>query len=66
MLYPDRPLIQLLSDDDHLIVSEPLADIPGAWDKLAEASAAVVHAGRSERLMFRPGRGRVAGEPVGS
>ena len=66
MLYPDRPLIQLLKDDDHLIVSEPLADIPGAWDKLAEASAAVVHAGRSERLMFRPGRGRVAGEPVGS
>jgi predicted glutamine amidotransferase len=66
MLYPDRPLIQLLKDDDHLIVSEPLADIPGAWDKLSEASAAVIRAGRSERLMFRPGRGRVAGEPVGS
>jgi glutamine amidotransferase len=66
MLYPNRPLIQLLKDDDHLIVSEPLADIPGAWDKLSEASAAVIRAGRSERLMFRPGRGRVAGDPVGS
>lgn len=66
MLYPDRPLIQLLSDDDHIVVSEPLADIPGAWDKLSEASAAVIRAGRSERLMFRPGRGRVTGEPVGS
>jgi glutamine amidotransferase len=66
MLYPGRPLIQLLKDDDHVIVSEPLADIPGAWDKFSEASAAVVRAGRSERLMFRPGRGRVAGEPVGS
>ena len=66
MLYPNRPLIQLLKDDDHIFVSEPLADIPGAWDKLSEASAAVIRAGRSERLMFRPGRGRVAGEPVGS
>lgn len=66
MLYPNRPLVQLLKDDDHIVASQPLADIPGAWDKLPEASAVVVRAGRSERLMFRPGRGRVAGEPIGS
>lgn len=65
MLYPNRPLIQQLSDDDHIIVSEPLADLPGAWDKLSESSAVVIRGGRSERLMFRPDRGRVAGEPVG-
>jgi glutamine amidotransferase len=66
MLYPERPLIQLLKDDDHVIVTEPLADIPGAWDKLSEATAAVIRGGRSERLMFRPGHGPVPGEPVGS
>ena len=66
MLYPNRPLVQLLKDDDHIVVSRPLADIPGAWDKLPEASAVAVHAGRSERLLFRPGQGRIAGEPIGS
>jgi predicted glutamine amidotransferase len=65
MLYPNRPLIQQLSDDDHIVVSEPLADLPGAWDKLSESSAVVIHAGRSERLMFRPDHGWVAGQPVG-
>jgi predicted glutamine amidotransferase len=66
MLYPNRPLVQLLKDDDHIVVSHPLADIPGAWDKLPEASAVVVRSGRSERLMFRPGQGTAAGEPIGS
>jgi glutamine amidotransferase len=65
MLYPNRPLVQLLKDDDHIVVSHPLADIPGAWDKVPEASAVVVRAGRSERLMFRPGQGSVAGDPIG-
>ena len=65
MLYPDRPFVQLLSDDDHIVASQPLADIPGAWDKLPEASAVVVRGGRSERLLFRPGQGRATGEPIG-
>lgn len=65
MLHPDRPLLQLLKDDDHILVSQPLADIPGAWDKLPEASAVLVRAGRSERLMFRPDHDHIAREPLG-
>jgi glutamine amidotransferase len=65
MLYPNRPLVQFLRDDDHIVVSKPLADIPGAWDKLPEASAVLVRGGRSERLLFRPGQDGIPGDPVG-
>ena len=30
-LHPDNPRLQRLSETDHVIVSEPLGDLPGAW-----------------------------------
>jgi glutamine amidotransferase len=54
-LHPDNPRLQQLRDGDRLIVSEPLADLPGAWDELPEASAVVVERGAElERRPFRP------------
>jgi predicted glutamine amidotransferase len=65
MLYPNRPLIQQLRDDDHIIASERLADLPGAWDALPESSLLVVRGGRSEGQMFRPEHSWEPGAPVG-
>jgi glutamine amidotransferase len=54
-LYPDNERLALLREGDRLIVSEPLADLPGAWDELPEATAVTVRPGgaREERV-FRP------------
>jgi predicted glutamine amidotransferase len=45
-LYPDNPLLQDISDDARLIVSEPLGDLPGVWNEVPESSCGV--AGRGE------------------
>jgi hypothetical protein len=65
MLYPNRPLIQKLTDDDHIVVSERLVDLPGAWDELPESSLLAIRGGRSEGLMFRPEHSWDQGAPVG-
>jgi hypothetical protein len=31
-LHPDNPQLQRLREEDRLVVSEPLADLPGVWD----------------------------------
>ncbi len=51
-LYPDRPILQKVSDDTRLVVSEPIGDLPGAWHELPEASYAVAGAGEAELLPF--------------
>jgi predicted glutamine amidotransferase len=38
-LHPDNPRLQLLREGDHVVVSEPLADLPGAWHEIPEATA---------------------------
>jgi glutamine amidotransferase len=54
-LHPDNPRLQRLRDADRIVVSEPLADLVGAWHELEESSALVVHAGGEHELMpFRP------------
>jgi predicted glutamine amidotransferase len=65
MLYPNRPLIQKLTDDDHIVVSERLVDLPGAWDELPESSLLAIRGGRSEGLMCRPEHSWDQGAPVG-
>ena len=35
-LYPDRPRLQEVSDKTRLVVSEPLVDLPGAWNEVPE------------------------------
>jgi predicted glutamine amidotransferase len=51
-LYPDRKILQDLPDDARLIVSEPIGDLPGAWNELPESTYGVVGGGREELLPF--------------
>src|SRR3954463_8857079 len=37
-LYPDRQRLQGLSKETRLVVSEPLVDLPGAWNEVPESS----------------------------
>jgi predicted glutamine amidotransferase len=50
-LHPENPRLALLRDDDRLVVSEPLADLPGAWHELPESSAIVVAPGGAHELL---------------
>ena len=42
-LHPDNPRLQRLHHEDRMIVSEPLADLPGAWREVPEATAVRSH-----------------------
>jgi predicted glutamine amidotransferase len=53
-LYPDNPLLQGLSDEARLIVSEPLGDLPGAWQEVPESSYGIVQPGDDALLPFTP------------
>lgn len=51
-LYPEREILGELSDDAHLIVSEPIGDLPGAWIEMPEASFGVFGRGADELRSF--------------
>ncbi len=54
-LYPENPRLQSMSDDDRLVVSEPLADLPGAWQEIPESTALLVlPGGAHEQRPFSP------------
>ena len=54
-LHPENPRLQDLSEGDRLIVSEPFADLPGAWNEIPEATAVTVrHGGHLEERPFEP------------
>ncbi len=53
-LHPDVAFLREVSDETHLIVSEPLGDLPGAWNEVPESSYGVVHAGADELCPFAP------------
>lgn len=53
-LHPDTGFLREVSDETRLIVSEPLGDLPGAWNEVPESSYGVVHAGTDELHPFAP------------
>jgi predicted glutamine amidotransferase len=54
-LHPDNPRIQRMRDEDRLIVSEPVADLQGAWHEIPEATVLTVRPGGVlERHAFEP------------
>jgi len=59
-LHPEVAQLGLLSDKAAFVVSEPLGDLPGAWEEIPESSVAVVRAGQTEVLPFTPVSPRVA------
>jgi predicted glutamine amidotransferase len=56
-LHPENPRLRRLRPGDRLVVSEPLADLPGAWHEVAPSSALVIGpGGELEHLPFEPRR----------
>jgi predicted glutamine amidotransferase len=52
--YPDNPVLQRISDDARLVVSEPLGGLRGAWREIPESTCVVVRKGQEELLPFTP------------
>ena len=52
-LYPES-VLRLLSDETRAIVSEPLGDLPGAWNEVPEAHVGIVQPGSDELRPFAP------------
>jgi predicted glutamine amidotransferase len=53
-LHPELTRLQELSDETRIIVSEPLGDLPGAWNEVPESSYGVIREGEDELRPFRP------------
>ncbi|MER6784688.1 class II glutamine amidotransferase [Streptomyces sp. NPDC000658] len=53
-LHPDMEFLREVSDDTRLIVSEPLGDLPGAWNEVPENTYGVVQPDGDEILQFAP------------
>jgi len=56
-IHPENPRLQRLHAGDRLVVSEPLADLPGAWHEVAPSTALVIGpGGELDRQPFHPRR----------
>ncbi|MGK5113930.1 MULTISPECIES: class II glutamine amidotransferase [unclassified Geodermatophilus] len=53
-LYPELEVLDGLGTDTRLIVSEPLRDLPGAWNEVPEGSWGFVRRGEHDVQPFRP------------
>lgn len=53
-LHPEVEVLHRLGEETRLIVSEPLRDLPGAWNEVPESSCVVVRAGEDQFLPFTP------------
>ena len=53
-LHPELALLQDVSDESRIIVSEPLGDLSGAWNEVPESSYGVVQDGDDELHAFHP------------
>jgi len=54
-LHPENPRLQMLTEGDRLVVSEPLAELAGAWHEIPESTALRVGpGGEYEMRPFNP------------
>jgi glutamine amidotransferase len=53
-LHPEVEVLRRLGDETRFIVSEPLRDLPGAWNEVPESSWGMVRPGEAELGRFRP------------
>jgi predicted glutamine amidotransferase len=53
-LYPELEVLDRLGADARFVVSEPLRDLPGAWNEVPEGSWALVRGGENEIQPFQP------------
>src|SRR5574340_206360 len=52
--HPDLPVLELVSDESRLVVSEPLGDVADAWNEVPESSYGVIQEGQDELRPFAP------------
>jgi glutamine amidotransferase len=52
-LYPEQEILQEVSEDARLIVSEPIGNLPGAWNEVPESSWGVVGGGEDQIHAFK-------------
>jgi glutamine amidotransferase len=52
--YPEAAVLREVSDDARLVVSEPVGNLPGAWEEVPEASYGVVRQGHDALHPFVP------------
>jgi len=55
-MYPESEELARLSDETRVVVSEPLGDLPGAWNEVPESHVGIVRPGADELRPFLPGR----------
>ena len=53
-LHPENERLQRLSEGDRVVVSEPLADLSGAWLEVPESTAIALEDGALSQRPFRP------------
>ena len=53
-LYPESEELAALSDETRAVVSEPLGDLPGAWNEVPESHYGIVQPGADELHPFAP------------
>jgi predicted glutamine amidotransferase len=53
-LHPDNPRLQRMTDEDRVVVSEPVSDLPGAWREVPESTALIIQSGPDEQREFHP------------
>jgi predicted glutamine amidotransferase len=53
-LHPEVGMLWGLGAETRLVVSEPLGDLPGAWNEVPESSAGVIRPGTDEVRPFAP------------
>ncbi|MER5435348.1 class II glutamine amidotransferase [Streptomyces sp. NPDC002588] len=53
-LHPEIEFLRGVSDETRLVVSEPLGDLPGAWNEVPEGSYGVVEPGGDHLRSFTP------------
>ena len=63
-LHPENPRLQRLRDEDRVVVSEPLSDLPGLWQEIPESTVLVVQPGPDEQHSFNPRFEPAAGNGV--
>ena len=53
-LYPDDPRFVEVGNDAFMVLSEPLTDLPGAWEEVPDSSALVARGGAIAARLFVP------------
>jgi predicted glutamine amidotransferase len=53
-LHPELDELGVLSDETRVVVSEPLGDLPGAWNEVPESHVGIVQPGEDELRPFSP------------